>query len=58
MGVVKNVQIIITYGNFSTGSPRGSNRGGGEKVCVEKKKSDWYIQIGIPGPHEGLSISP
>jgi hypothetical protein len=56
--VVKNVQITITYGNFSTGSPRGSNRRGGEKVCVEKKKSDWYIQIGIHDPHKGLSISP
>jgi hypothetical protein len=54
--VEKNVQIIITYGNFSTGSPRGSNPGGGEKVCVEKKKSGWYILTGIHNPHEGLNI--
>jgi hypothetical protein len=56
--VVENVQIIIPYGNFSTGSPRGSDRGRGEKVCVEKKKSGWYILTGIHDPHEGLSISP
>jgi hypothetical protein len=54
--VVKNEQTIITYGNFSTGSPRGSNRGRSEKVCVEKKKSGWYILTGIHNPHEGLNI--
>jgi len=54
--VGKNVQIIITYGNFSTGSPHGSERRIGEKVCVEKKKSGWYILTGIHHPHEELNI--